>query len=148
MPYFKGFSESCKNIWSKHGIKMHFKWDKNTRDLLVTPNGKDTIFQMSRVIYWYKCGSVDCENEYIGESGRNFAERFKDHLKALSPIYDHFNRAGQTTTVDNFTIVGREEQNLGISVIFIRQWLIPEKEQRQIPAAKHMGWHSGELVRT
>ena len=36
----------------------------------------------------------------------------KEHLKAPSPIYDHFNITGHTTTIDNFSIVGREDQNL------------------------------------
>ena len=32
-------------------------------------------------------------------------------LKA-PPIHDHSNTTGHTTTLDNFSIVGREEQNL------------------------------------
>ena len=29
------------------------------------------------VIYRYKCDRVDCDDEYIGESARNFEERLK-----------------------------------------------------------------------
>ena len=54
----------------------------------------------------------DCEEEYIGESTRHFAERFKEHLKTLSPIYDHSFISGHSVTIDNFSIVGREDQNL------------------------------------
>ena len=68
----KGFSESCKNICSKHGIQMHVKWGKTIRDLRVTQEHKDTILQKKGVIYRYKCGRVDCEEEYIGESGTRF----------------------------------------------------------------------------
>ena len=50
--------------------------------------------------------------EYIGESARTFAERFKEHLKAPSPIYDYYTTSGYTVTIDNFSIVGREDQNL------------------------------------
>ena len=39
-------------------------------------------------------------------------ERFKEHLKAPSPIHDHSNITGHSTTLNNFSIVGREEQNL------------------------------------
>ena len=46
---------------------------KTTKDLLVNPKDKDTICQKSEMIYRYKCGRVDCEDEYIGESGRTFA---------------------------------------------------------------------------
>ena len=59
----------------------------------------------------YKCNRVECDKEYIGESARNFAERFKEHLKTPSPIYDHSVISGHNVTIDNFSIVGREDQN-------------------------------------
>ena len=46
------------------------------------------------------------------ESARTFAERFKEHQKAPSPIYDHHNISGHTVTIDIFSIVEREDQNL------------------------------------
>ena len=55
---------------------------------------------------------MECDKEYIGESARTFAERFKEHQKAPSPIYDHSNIPGHNVTTDNFSIVGREDQNL------------------------------------
>ena len=55
---------------------------------------------------------MDCDNEYIGESARNFEERYKEHLKAPSPIYDHINISGHDVTIDNFTILGGEDPNL------------------------------------
>ena len=48
--------------------------------------------------------------EYIGETGRNFGERYKEHLRAPSPIFDHFQTTGHNITMDNFSIVGREPQ--------------------------------------
>ena len=59
----------------------------------------------------------------IGESSRTFGERFKEHLKAPSPIYDHQNITGHDTTIGNFSILGREDQNLIraiIEAIYIR----------------------------
>ena len=61
--------------------------------------------------------------EYIGESARNFAERFKEHQKAPSPIFDHCNTTGHNININNFTIVGREDQNLTRAIkeaLFIR----------------------------
>ena len=52
------------------------------------------------------------DEEYIGESARTFSERFKEHLKPPSPIYDHSNTSGHNVTIDNFSIVGREDQNI------------------------------------
>ena len=60
---------------------------------------------------------MDCDEEYIGESARNFAERFKEHLKASSPIHDHSNISGHTVTIDNFSILEREDQNLMRTII-------------------------------
>ena len=64
------------------------------------------------IIYRFKCDRLECDEEYIGETSRTFGERFKEHLKAPSPIHDHSNTSDHTTTLDNFKVVGREEQNL------------------------------------
>ena len=79
--------------------------------------------EKSGVIYRYKCDRVECNEEYIGESSRTFGERFKEHLKPPSPIYDHFNTTGHHVTIENFNIVGREDQNLSRLIkeaLFIR----------------------------
>ena len=52
------------------------------------------------------------DEEYIGETAKTFGERFKEQLKAPSHIHDHSNTTGHTTTLNNFSIVGREKQNL------------------------------------
>ena len=73
---------------------MYFRRGNTIRDLLVNPKDKDTILQKSGVIYRDKCGRVVCDEEYIGESGITFAERFREHMRALSPIHDHHNTTG------------------------------------------------------
>ena len=60
---------------------------------------------MSGIIYKLKSNMVKCD-EYIGESSITFGERFKEHCKAKSAIYDHCNITGHTTTVDNFEFSG------------------------------------------
>ena len=87
---------------------MYFKGGNTTKELLVHPKDKDNILQKSGVIYKYKCGRADCEEEYIGESGRTFAERFREH--------DHFNTTGHEVSLDNFSIVGREDQSIAIAM--------------------------------
>ena len=62
-------------------MQMYFKRGKTIIDLLVTPKDRDTIFQNCGVIYSYKCERVDVEEEYIGEFGITFDERFQEHLK-------------------------------------------------------------------
>ena len=84
---------------------------------------KDTILKKSGVIYKYSCGRVDCGEEYIGESGRTFGERYREHMRSTSPIMDHHNNTGHEVSLDNFTIVGREDNNIARNIreaIFIR----------------------------
>ena len=116
MPYMKGLSESCKNICRKHGIEMYFEGANTIRELLAHPKNKDNMLKKSGVIYRFKCGRVDCEDEYIGESGRTFAERFREHMKSPSPIYDHFTTTGHNMSLDNFSMVGREDQSMARNI--------------------------------
>ena len=91
--------------------------------LLMAPKDKDPITNKSAVIYRFKCSQHGCTEEYIGESARIFAERFKEHQKAPSPIFDHCNISGHNININNFTIVGREDQNLTRAIkeaLFIR----------------------------
>ena len=82
------------------------------KSLLMAPRDQDPMLKRSGVIYKYKCDSVGCDEEYIGESSRTFGERFKEHQKAPSPIYDHYNITGHNIKLENFSIVGKEDQNL------------------------------------
>ena len=78
----------------------------------MTPKDRDHISKKSGIIYRFKCNRVDCDDEHIGESSRTFGERYKEHLKTPSPIHDHYNITGHEISIENFRIVGREDQNL------------------------------------
>ena len=108
----KGRVKVWKNVFRKHGIQVYCKGGKTIKSLLMAPKDKDPITKKSGISYRYKCNRVECDDEYIEKSSRTFGERFREHLKTLSPIYDHFNITGHSTTIDNFSIVGREDQNL------------------------------------
>ena len=70
------------------------------------------MLKKSGVIYGYKYDRVECDDQYIGESSRTFGERFKEHQKTPSPIYNHYNITSHKISIDNFSIVGRGDQNL------------------------------------
>ena len=112
VPYYKGLSESVKKKWNNYGVQVYFRGGTTIKNLLVAPKDIDAMLKKSGVIYSYKCGRVECDEEYIGESSRTFGERCKECQKAPSPIFDCFNTTGHSISVDNFSIVGREEQNL------------------------------------
>ena len=106
----KGLSEGIKSICKRYGIQVYFKSGKTIKDQLVAPKDKEHITKKSGIIYRFKCDRLECNEEYTGKSARTFGERLKEHLKAPSPIYDHHNIT--TITLENFSIVGREDQNL------------------------------------
>ena len=85
IPYYKGLSESVKRKCSDFGVQVHFKGGTTIKDLLMNPKDKDQMMKKSGVIYTYKCGRVECDEEYIGESSRTFGERFKEHQKTPLP---------------------------------------------------------------
>ena len=112
IPYYQGISESMKKTCNEYGVQVYFKGGNTIKNLLMAPKDQDTIQKKSGVIYRYQCDRVECDEEYIGKSSRTFGERFKEHPKACSPIYDHSNITGHNVTMENFSIVAREDQNL------------------------------------
>ena len=116
IPYAQGICESIKNICEKHGVAVHFKGGQTLKKILVSPKDKDIMVKKNSVIYSYSCGRIDCDEEYVGESGRIFGERFKEHLKAPSPIFGHQNSSGYETSMENFKIIGREEDSLARTI--------------------------------
>ena len=123
MPYMKDLGESCKNICRRHGVEVYFRGGSTIRDVLVHPKDRDTILKKSGMIYRYRCGRVDCEEEYIRESGRTFGERFREHMRAPSPIIDHHNTTSHEVSLDNFSIMGRKDNSIVRNIkeaIFIR----------------------------
>ena len=97
---------------SNHGVQVYFKGGTTIKNLLMAPKDQGPMQKSSGVIYRYKCDRVECDDEYIGESSRTFGERFKEHLKTPSPIFDHYNTTDHKVSLENFNMVGREEQNL------------------------------------
>ena len=66
---------------------------------------------------------MDCKDEYIRETGKTFAKRYKECLNVPSCIHDHPNITGHDISINNFSIVDRGDYNLARSIneaIFIR----------------------------
>ena len=86
------------------------------KNLLMFPKDKEEMKKQSNIIYWYKCSRTECNDEYIGESSRNFEDRYKEHLKAPSPIYENDNITGHKTSVENFKIIEREGHGISRAI--------------------------------
>ena len=123
IPYTPGICKSIKNIGKKYGIAVYFKGNRTLKNILMSPKDKDEMANKSSIIYSYCCGEIGCDEEYVGESGRTFGERFKEHMKTPSPILHHQSVSGHITSMDNFRILGREENNMPRTIqeaMFIR----------------------------
>ena len=66
IPYTQGLCERIKKICGRYGIQTHFKSGSTIKNLLVSPKDKDSMVSQSDAIYWYQCGDLACDNEYIG----------------------------------------------------------------------------------
>ena len=82
VPYIQGLGEKFKRTCNKQGIQGSFS--RTGAHILTVPE------------------------EYIGESGRTFGNRYKEHLKASSPIHQHTRTTGHLVSLDHFSIVQRE----------------------------------------
>ena len=101
MPYMQGLCESIKTICKKYGIHADFKGSRTLKDILLIPKDKKNRQQKGGIIYWDKCKRLKCDKKYIGESGRAFEERFREHFNAPSSIHVHQSTTDHTTTLDN-----------------------------------------------
>ena len=107
IPYTQGLCESIKKICDRYGIQTHFKGGRTIKNLLVSPKDRDPMVNQSDAIYWYQCGDLACDEEYIEETFRTFGERYKEHLKAPSAIHHHNSQTGHPTNHNKFQIIGR-----------------------------------------
>ena len=122
-PTHKVFVKVSKRSVVDMAFKPTSKVAVQSRTSWSTPKDKDPMVNQSGAIYWYQCGDLGCDDEYIEETSRTFGERYKEHLKAPSPIHLHSTQTGHSTSHNNFQIIGREGYNLASYIkesIFIR----------------------------
>ena len=81
LPYVRGLSEKIKRICDSRGVKTVFKRTRTVRDMLTKVKGTHKNSDKG-VIYRIPC--VDCDNIYIGETGRPFHVRLKEHQRAVT----------------------------------------------------------------
>ena len=86
IPYTQGLCESIKKICGRYSIQMQFKGSNTIRNLVVSPKDKDPVVSKNGAIYWFLCGDLSCDDEYIRETSRIFGERYKEHLKDPHPF--------------------------------------------------------------
>lgn len=89
LTYVGPISDKIANILRKNKIYVTFRTDQNVRHLC---NGKDRL-ENSKKSGVYKLICNDCDGVYVGQTGRNFDIRFKEHIAAYRnghPDKSHF----------------------------------------------------------
>ena len=82
LPYFQDLTEILSRIIKKQNIRVYTKPFQTIKQIL--PNLKDSIEpkQQPGVIYEIPC--LDCVGIYIGETGRAFLTRCKEHMRDVN----------------------------------------------------------------
>ena len=112
VPYIHGLVEIFKRTCNKQGFQVNFKGTNIIKQLLMAPKHRDSKLHKTEVVYKYKCPQIYCTEEYIGVSGRTFGDRYKEHLKAPSPIHLHTTITEHPVSPDCFSIVDRESHGM------------------------------------
>ena len=131
LPYVAGLSESFARLLKRHGVQSAMKPYNTLRQNLVHPKDKRPITDNAGVIYQIPC--QQCPKSYIGETGRCFGFRLKEHKDEVekvdktarftrsqrktsestyhkSALTDHTSQNNHIIDWDNSKIVGREDQ--------------------------------------
>ena len=101
-PTYKVFVKASKRSVVGMASKPTSKVAEPSRAYWSPPRTKTLCSSISGAVYWYQCGDLTCDDEYIGETSRTFGERYKEHLKAPSTIHHHSSQTGHPTSHNNF----------------------------------------------
>ena len=98
-------------VCGKIGIQVPFKGGNTIKCLLVVSKNRDNVFQKRRIIYRYMFSKMKGK-AYIRESARIFWERYKEHLRDPSSIYDHAKTSIHHSKFDNLSLVVRRSHTM------------------------------------
>ena len=92
IPYVEGVAEKLKRAFRKHNVSTAMRPTNTLKSILVHPKDKKDITEISDAVYDIPCRT--CDMSYIGETGRLFGTRLKEHQKDSEKISDiKFTRA-------------------------------------------------------
>ena len=80
IPYIQGVTEPIKRILNSHNVKVAQKLFQTLGHIFAKRKDPVTKEQRTDAIYSTPCNV--CDNEYIGQTKRQFGTRLKEHQKA------------------------------------------------------------------
>ena len=81
IPYIQDVTEPIKKSLNSHNVKVAQKPFRTLGHIFAKPKDPVTKEQRTDAIYSIPCN--DCDNEYIGQTKRQFGTRLKEHQKAV-----------------------------------------------------------------
>ncbi|XP_072048952.1 uncharacterized protein [Amphiura filiformis] len=100
IPYVEGLAEKANRIFRKHGIATAMKPNTTLRKMLVHPKDKIDPLNTTDCVYEIPC--ANCNHSYVGETGRKFETRLKEHRKETDRV---------SKTKANYTRQTRKQSN-------------------------------------
>ena len=86
LPYIAGVTEKVQRIFRKHNIGSAVKPQTSLRNILVHAKDKQDNEDKAGVVYEIPC--QNCDKTYIGETGRRFGTRKKEHKTETDKMTD------------------------------------------------------------
>ena len=84
LPYVRGVSEVLQRVFRRQGVSTTLKPHRTLRQQLVHPKDKRPPQETAGVVYEIPC--KDCDKVYVGETGRRFGVREKEHKKDVEQL--------------------------------------------------------------
>ncbi|CAH3158687.1 unnamed protein product, partial [Pocillopora meandrina] len=109
LPYIKGITEPLTRVLKKHDITVVNKPLITLQQQFPAPKFRPSLESQTNVVYKIPCG--DCSWCYIGETGRAFKTRKKEHLRNVktaakgSRIANHVWANSHAIDFDNASII-------------------------------------------
>ena len=84
LPYVKGITEKVSRTMKSYNVAVAMKHHTTLRSLLVHPKDKRDDHNTTSALYSLPC--MNCELEYIGETGRKFGTRLNEHKTEVDKV--------------------------------------------------------------
>ncbi|CAH3112218.1 unnamed protein product, partial [Pocillopora meandrina] len=102
IPYIQGVTEPIKRILNSYNVKVAQKPFQTLGHIFAKPKDPVTKEQRTDAIYSIPCN--DCDDEYIGQTKRQFGTRLKEHQKAVFLCKKENSALSEYTCLTNHTI--------------------------------------------
>ena len=132
IPYVRHVSECVRRILNRMDIRTCFKPMRTLRHMLVHPKDPTPMPAVSGVVYEIPC--QDCEESYIGQTGRTLDHRIKEHKRGYtyagnitSAVAEHSVNLGHRINWDGAKVIRREQA--WYRRCFMESWHIRQNRQ-------------------